>query len=535
MYSVTGSHSCWVAACLVCLLAANSKGEILDVPEEYTAIQEALSATATGDTVRVAPGRYHEFLTCSTDGLVLLGQHSSDTLPELWTILDPIPGEIDTPSTLVLTGDSATVQNLVLFNRLELRQPEWATRTGGILFSGETLNIMNCRFDSVSVAVEGGNDVNVKNSVFIGCQWQCIRPASFGSLTADSCFFDGEGNWLVRCYSSSSIRNCTFLCSATHNDLLSFAGENIEVIGCRFGPCYSAFPVLRATTMGNCRIEGCVFEDIERASALIEVSMDCRTDEGVPVTIRGNRFQNYQGIPPANGTNAISLICQGFEHGYFGLIEDNIFEDGFSISAPGVNISGSVDIVHNSFTNLQPDSLADVKASQRDFDTIRARDNQFYEPGIAAISGGAYFDASENWWGDSTGPFHPSLNPDGLGTEVGNGVIFEPWLTVHPDSADSNSSSIEQPVLLPNEYSLSAYPNPFNATTTLSIQVSRPGVYDLILYDVTGRETAKLFNGRIVAAHDVQINADKFATGIYFARLVGEERELAVVKLVLLK
>ncbi|MGD9347418.1 MAG: right-handed parallel beta-helix repeat-containing protein [Candidatus Aminicenantes bacterium] len=38
-------------------------------------------------------------------------------------------------------------------------------------------------------------------------------------------------------------------------------------------------------------------------------------------------------------------------------------------------------------------------------------------------------DAENNWWGDASGPYHPTLNPSGLGDEVSDDVDFEPWLT----------------------------------------------------------------------------------------------------------
>jgi hypothetical protein len=36
--------------------------------------------------------------------------------------------------------------------------------------------------------------------------------------------------------------------------------------------------------------------------------------------------------------------------------------------------------------------------------------------------------AEHNWWGDATGPYHPTLNPGGLGDTVSNNVDFDPWL-----------------------------------------------------------------------------------------------------------
>jgi len=40
--------------------------------------------------------------------------------------------------------------------------------------------------------------------------------------------------------------------------------------------------------------------------------------------------------------------------------------------------------------------------------------------------------ATYNWWGDSSGPYHPLLNPTGMGDSVSDNVLFQPWLTSPP-------------------------------------------------------------------------------------------------------
>lgn len=37
-------------------------------------------------------------------------------------------------------------------------------------------------------------------------------------------------------------------------------------------------------------------------------------------------------------------------------------------------------------------------------------------------------DATNNYWGDSSGPYHSTLNPGGLGDKVSDSVLFDPWL-----------------------------------------------------------------------------------------------------------
>ena len=41
-------------------------------------------------------------------------------------------------------------------------------------------------------------------------------------------------------------------------------------------------------------------------------------------------------------------------------------------------------------------------------------------------------DATRNWWGDPTGPYHYALNTGGLGNAVSDGVNFSPWLNYDP-------------------------------------------------------------------------------------------------------
>ncbi|PIU22835.1 MAG: hypothetical protein COT13_06340, partial [Chloroflexi bacterium CG08_land_8_20_14_0_20_45_12] len=37
--------------------------------------------------------------------------------------------------------------------------------------------------------------------------------------------------------------------------------------------------------------------------------------------------------------------------------------------------------------------------------------------------------ATYNWWGSASGPYHLYTNPSGLGDKVSDNVIYNPWLT----------------------------------------------------------------------------------------------------------
>jgi hypothetical protein len=79
------------------------------------------------------------------------------------------------------------------------------------------------------------------------------------------------------------------------------------------------------------------------------------------------------------------------------------------------------------------------------------------------------------------------------------------------------------------------YPNPFNASTTVSFAVDNKTDVDLAVYDIVGRRVATLYSGPVNAGtHRVTWNAGDISSGVYFYRLVAGDHE-AVGRMTLLK
>lgn len=87
---------------------------------------------------------------------------------------------------------------------------------------------------------------------------------------------------------------------------------------------------------------------------------------------------------------------------------------------------------------------------------------------------------------------------------------------------------------LPSAFTLAAYPNPFNPTTTLSFSLPQTGAATLAVFDVTGREVWRQELGSLaVGAHTVRFDGQNLASGLYFARLeAGAARLTAKLLLV---
>ncbi|MBU0509007.1 T9SS type A sorting domain-containing protein [bacterium] len=80
-----------------------------------------------------------------------------------------------------------------------------------------------------------------------------------------------------------------------------------------------------------------------------------------------------------------------------------------------------------------------------------------------------------------------------------------------------------------------AYPNPFNARTTIPFSLSASAFATITIYNVLGQEVAKLAGGFIAAgAHRISWNAGNQATGIYMVKLESGGQH-AVRKLILMK
>jgi hypothetical protein len=111
-------------------------------------------------------------------------------------------------------------------------------------------------------------------------------------------------------------------------------------------------------------------------------------------------------------------------------------------------------------------------------------------------------------------------------------VDFFPWLT---DTVLAMSPEIS--AALPSEIQLSAYPNPFNNSTTLQLSVHEPAFYIVELYNTLGQRVQELWSGHIFGQKQISVNGTGMSSGIYFVRVQAQTRNhvTALAKVVLLK
>ncbi|MBD3232801.1 MAG: T9SS type A sorting domain-containing protein [candidate division Zixibacteria bacterium] len=80
--------------------------------------------------------------------------------------------------------------------------------------------------------------------------------------------------------------------------------------------------------------------------------------------------------------------------------------------------------------------------------------------------------------------------------------------------------------LIPTEFALdNAYPNPFNATATISYRLPVASSVNLDIYNVLGQRVTTLVNGNVEAGyHSVNWDASNYSSGVYFYKLkIGDK------------
>jgi hypothetical protein len=94
--------------------------------------------------------------------------------------------------------------------------------------------------------------------------------------------------------------------------------------------------------------------------------------------------------------------------------------------------------------------------------------------GVRHIQAQITIDAENNWWGDPSGPYHPALNPGGLGDTVSDYIDFDPW--------SSNAWRIEEePIVKQIEVRSAGGPTIFSGPLKL------PKGKKCKVFDITGR------------------------------------------------
>ncbi|MCB2213424.1 lamin tail domain-containing protein [bacterium] len=108
------------------------------------------------------------------------------------------------------------------------------------------------------------------------------------------------------------------------------------------------------------------------------------------------------------------------------------------------------------------------------------------------------------------------------------------WATDEPFLADAVDG---EAAMVPERYTLNAaWPNPFNAATTLTITLPETSELTVMVYNVAGQQVAQLADGSFNAGtHELTFDASGLASGLYFIRATAPGRMTQTQKVMLVR
>jgi Secretion system C-terminal sorting domain len=130
-----------------------------------------------------------------------------------------------------------------------------------------------------------------------------------------------------------------------------------------------------------------------------------------------------------------------------------------------------------------------------------------------------------------------NFSKDGVVADAVDMGIFErPEQWISRGGFEGVESIVTSEDILPSDFRLgTAYPNPFNPSTTLSVNLPESAELNVSVFNVTGQQVAALANGQFNAgSHTLTFDASNLSGGVYFVHASANGLS-AVQKVVLMK
>lgn len=411
-------------------------------------IQAGINYCHAHDTVLVGPSIYYENIVWpNTQGIILVSELGSDS-----TIIDG--QQSGTAITISVDIDTVTViRGFTVQNGL------YEYDGGGISLSGASPKIENnvVQYNAAEfgggISVESGAPIIQNNSIIhnsglsscggIFCDWSdaIIRN---NTISYNSCPGHGAGIYFIK--SALLIDNNQI----THNSAGMTGGALCW---------YLSSPTIINNT-------------IENNSA----------DKGGGIYSQGDGTIKFNTICENTATEGGGLYSLAGPD----LIRSNTIVTNSADRGGGIYCGSSSTIIFNilcgnSATDLGGGVFCTSSSPAINCNNIHGNTNY----GIYNEVSSVIIDAEWNWWGDPTGPYHSTTNPNGLGDWVSDYVDYDPWL----DEPFGIEEETTQNILTHLQIS----PNPFSMLTKIRFGTGGTKSIALAIYDVSGR-LVKQFN-----------------------------------------
>jgi hypothetical protein len=465
-----------IALFSISILPGNVGADTIIVPDDYSTIQEAINNANIGDIILVRAGTYYEDVTI-TKGLTLTGYTGAKIMGGIWI------------KNIHLFSQAITVENLIIEGGTSID----STHDFGIKISGDV------GFSDVNVV-----DMHIINNTLINCGKTDNVLLDFwwnGAIFYDSghygdihnryeSIFTGEGeishNTIIndladpgqRTRLGIGVRSGLNL-KINHNSIIGNVAEGIHHWGptdidstgnyeiCNnqidlsgwIGSTASIYP---RGILSYAPQTDIICNTITTPLYGMVLSYKDDTSQGGGTAGPGYGLTVSHNLirPPPGGNMLCGMRMSGSNseithNEIYGARQYGMLFEGLGIPAAGENTECS----HNLFEfNHIHDNLNGIYTWSTPYDNTF--DNVFHENTIEGNSKYGFFnghageviDATDNYWGHPSGPYHSSswiykgnliTNPDGLGDEVTDYIIYQPWkLGQHTVTMDVTPESL---------------------------------------------------------------------------------------------
>ena len=495
-------------------------GVVINVPDDYPTIQEAINASRGRDTVRIAPGTYYERISTAGKNIVI-GSHyliNEDTSDIYNTIIDAnysgyVVGMSNNDSTCVLIG-------LTIRNGIDLEG-------GGIVIVGgnpiiRRNRIINNTVPSISNAGFGAGICCVSSSAKI-----IENIVSFNTVEDGGTFNRRGGGIGCRDGGSPEIRGNIITYNSTPDDGGGIAIQHSD----------SIIILNNYIAYNDAQSGGGVYSQDNEQIIFINNMIIYNSNDGY--VGEGNYFYNNSFI--RNSGNGLCIT--------FGspTIVNNVFYRNFSEFGGGLFCDWSSPAIINCiiYSNTPEDLALDnmgyshpvvrysnIGASwpgegNIDIDPLfRDADNADYHL-MATVCGDPYDSPCIDMGAPTI--IDTLLDCDwGLGTERSDMGAY---------GGGDGFVGIDEPMEnLPTKVTLSQnYPNPFNLSTMIKYELPKQSQVKIDIYDILGRKVSTVEDALQPAGyHQVIWNSEGLPSGVYFYKLQAgdyvETKKMTLIK-----
>jgi len=343
----------------------------------YGSIQDAIDEASTGDTIKANLGLYNENIVIN----------KSVTLNGAQANVNPISGSRTEESTIdgnILSAiriDTGTTNVTINGFTLTISNKDPSSNQAGVLIGSNTNNI-----DVINNIIENITD---------GAGSDTLGDETYGVMVYGHTGTDNQTNIAI---SNNLIRNIeeygvaindnTSHVTITGNHITEMIGSNHAGEGIPWDPSWPSI-ICAAIHLGgqlgpisNVNIENNILNTNVIGDGTISAAGAGVSFAGIQEPLPPNR--NWQGF------NQVSII------------DNKIFNNSMGIIALAGMSNGSIEVHDNTISG-----------------------NSIF--GINNRADNASFNATEDWWGNITGPYNATDNPTGIGDNVTGNVTFWPW------------------------------------------------------------------------------------------------------------